>query len=194
MKKEELKAEWLAGSATTAFIGALFVAYGWHLSDGTIKLPFNVTISAFPDWVYFALGSLLLTLAFVLLTASMARAVPPWAFHTGRYFAPILGLVAWVAFTLSWISLATDLLVSNQWWSVVLYWGGIAFLLLLALRLFFTVVRLSFSGKHRPESSEGEPKMKEAQSLRAALFVGGLALFLFFLGRTFIGKSPEDAN
>ncbi len=187
MKKAELEKEWLASSATTAFMGALFVAYGWHISDGTINLPFNVTSPGLPDWVYFALGSLLSVLAFVLLTASMAPVVRPWVVRAGHYFAPILGLLALVAFALSWAAASPTLQEINRWWSEVLYWGGPAFLLLLALRFIF-------SGGYKAKSNNDEPKVAEEPSLRTALFVGGLVLFLLILGRISSGQSPKDGD
>ena len=117
MKKAEVEKEWLTSNAITAFAGALFVAYGWHISDDTIKLPFNLTLPGLPDCVYFALGSLLFVLAFVLLSGSIVPALRPWAFRTGSSFSPIFGLLAWVAFTLGWVSVIPVLQEINQLWS-----------------------------------------------------------------------------
>ena len=192
MKKAELKKEWLTSNAITAFAGALFVAYGWHISDDTIKLPFNLTLPGLPDCVYFALGSLLFVLAFVLLSGSIVPALRPWAFRTGSSFSPIFGLLAWVAFTLGWVSVIPVLQEVNQWWSEVLYWGGFAFLLFLALRLIFLAVQLFFSGSYRSKSDDDDPKLTEGPSLRAALFVSGFVLFICILGRISSGQSPEE--
>lgn len=140
-----------------------------------------------PDWVYSVFGPLLVLLAFMLLAASMVPILRPLALHVGNFSLPVLGLLVWFAFALSWISAIPVLQEIDKWWSEVLYWGGLAFLLILAIRPFF-------SENYRSKSDDDEPKVTEEPSLRAALFVGGFVLFLFILGRIPSGRLPEGGD
>ena len=129
-----LKEDWLAGNAVVAFVGVLLTAQSWNLSDGVYELPFNVTIPAFHDTVYLALGTFLFVSSFALALASRVRPLRCRAFRASMPFSVLMGLLIWVAFIVSWLG-ATDELPGDQWWSMVLFIGGITFFLFLGYRL-----------------------------------------------------------
>ena len=136
-----LKEDWLAGNAVVAFVGVLLTAQSWTLSDGVYELPFNVTIPAFHDAVYFALGAFMFVSSFALALASQARRLRCHAIRASWPFKVLMGLLIWVAFIASWLS-ATAELPFDQWWSMVLFFGGFTFFLFLGYRLLSTSFQL----------------------------------------------------
>ncbi len=143
-----LKEDWLAGNAVVAFVGVLLTAQSWNLSDGVYELPFNVTIPAFHDAVYLALGAFLFISSFALALASQVRALRSRAIRASRPASVLMGFLIWVAFIVSWLG-ATAELPFDQWWSMVLFIGGFTFLLFLSYRMFragYLQVRQSWTG------------------------------------------------
>ena len=130
----QMKEDWLASSAAVAFVGVLLMAQSWKLSNGVYELPFNVTIPAFHDLVYFAIATFLFVSSFVLALASIVRPLRRWAICTIRPFSPLLALLMWVAYTVSWLE-AISKLPTDQWWWPILFFGGFAFFLFLGYRL-----------------------------------------------------------
>lgn len=129
-----LKEDWLAGNAVVAFVGVLLTAQSWNLSNGVYELPFNVTIPAFHDAVYLAIGAFLFVSSFALALASQVRRLRCCAIRASKPFSVLMGLLIWVAFIASWLG-ATAELPFDQWWSMVLYFGGFTFFLFLGYRL-----------------------------------------------------------
>ena len=129
-----LKEDWLAGNAVVAFVGVLLTAQSWNLSDGVYELPFNVTIPAFHDAVYLALGTFLFVSSFALALASQVRPLRSRAIRASGPFSVLMGLLIWVAFIASWLGATTELPV-DQSWSMVLFIGGFTFFLFLGYRL-----------------------------------------------------------
>ena len=79
MNEAGLKEDWLAGNAVVAFVGALLVAQSWQTSDGTLRLPFNVTSDG---------RSRRLPARLVARPRPTLRC---WAFRITRLWSPILG-------------------------------------------------------------------------------------------------------
>ena len=138
MNKQRLSAleeDSLAGNAVVAFVGALLWAQSWKPSDGVYEFPFiRLTIPAFHDVVYVAIGTLLLLLSLALAGASV---VPPLRSRAIRASRPLSGLLAsfvWIAFTLGWLGALAEL-PSNRWWTAVLFFVGYAFVIFLGYRL-----------------------------------------------------------
>ncbi len=124
----------LAGNAVVAFVGVLLTAQSWSISDGVYELPFNVTIPAFHDAVYVAIGAFLFISSFALALASQVRPLRCRAIRASWPFKVLMGLLIWVAFIASWLG-ATAELPFDQWWSMVLFFGGFTFFLFLGYRL-----------------------------------------------------------
>ena len=129
-----LKEDWLAGNAVVAFVGVLLTAQSWSLSDGVYELPFNVTIPAFHDAIYLAVGAFLFVSSFALALASQVRPLRCRSIRASRPFSVLMGLLIWVAFIASWLGATAELPV-DQWWSMVLFIGGFTFFLFLGYRL-----------------------------------------------------------
>ena len=140
-KLSDLKEGWLAGNAAVAFVGALLVAQSYNLSDGSYELPFNVTVPAFHEYVYISLASLLLISSVVLAVASIVSSCRGRAVRVSRPFEPLMGLLIWVAYTVSWLEAISNL-PADQWWRPVLVFVGFAFFLFLGYRLARTVFQL----------------------------------------------------
>ena len=143
-----LKEDWLAGNAVVAFVGVLLTAQSWNLSDGVYELPFNVTIPAFHDAVYLALGAFLFISSFALALASQVQALRSRAIRASRPASVLMGFLIWIAFIVSWLG-ATAELPFDQWWSIILYIGGFTFFLFLGYRLVraaYQLARQSWTG------------------------------------------------
>ena len=132
-----LKEESLASSAAVAFIGALLLAQSWEPSGGDYELPFNLTIPVLHDIVYFAIAAFLFASSLVLALASIVRPLQSWATCTIRPLSPLLAFLVWVAFMISWLE-AISKLPTDQWWPLVIFFGGFAFFLFLFWRMLRT--------------------------------------------------------
>ena len=128
-----LKEDWLAGNAVVAFVGVLLTAQSWNLSDGVYELPFNVTIPAFHDAVYLALGAFLFVSSFALALASVLPSLRSLAIRASSPLSTLMALLIWTAFIASWLGAIAEL-PFDQWWSVALFFGGFAFFLFLGYR------------------------------------------------------------
>ena len=146
-----LEEDWLAGNAVVAFVGALLIAQSWNLSDGVYELPFNVTIPAFHDAVYLALGALLFVSSFALALTSQVRSLRSRAIRASvsTPFPVFMGFLIWVAFIVSWLGATAELLGDgDRWLLVVMYLGGFTFFLFLGYRMFraaYQLVRQSWA-------------------------------------------------
>ena len=132
--QSQLKEESLASNAAVAFIGSLLLAQSWKPSGGVHELPFNLTIPASHDAVYFAIAAFLFVSSFVLALASIVRPLQSWATCTIRPLSPLLAFLVWVAFMISWLE-AISKLPTDQWWPLVLFLGGFVFFLFLFWRM-----------------------------------------------------------
>ena len=66
--------------------------------------------------------------AVALALASIVRPLRCRAIRANRPFSVLIGLLIWIAFIASLLGATAELLV-DQWWSMVLFVGGLAFLL-----------------------------------------------------------------
>ena len=130
-----LKEDSLAGNAVVAFMSALLLAQSWEPSGGVgvYELPFNLTIPILHDAVYFAIAAFLFVSSFALAIASIVGPPPCRAVPALRMFLPLLAFLVWVAFTMGWLE-AVSKLPTDQWWSLVLFFGGLPFFLFLFWR------------------------------------------------------------
>ena len=125
----DLWGDWLAGTAVVAFIGALMSAQTLQHPDATYKLPFNMPSPSLPDIVVFSLAIVMFVSAFVLAVASMVPRLRSWTLFPTRVFLVPLSFLVWGAFLTSWAE-GYSKLPSDQWWSQILYWGGLVFVFL----------------------------------------------------------------
>ena len=129
---EDLKVEWLVSNAVLAFMGALMLGQAWQRSDGQVEL-FRLSIPDFSGVVQIAFIFFLFTLSFVFAVASLIPDLRSWAVGQGKGFSMMLGGIAWVAFTISWVT-AIPGLPDDQWWKRVLLWGGVAMFFFIPLQ------------------------------------------------------------
>ncbi len=138
MNKSRLSAleeELLAGNATVAFVGALLWAQSWKPSDGIYELPFtNLTIPAFHDAVYLAIGTLLFVLSIAFAVASVMPPIRSRAIRASRPFSGLLASFVWIAFTLGLLGAMAEL-PSDRWWTTALFLGGLTLVIFLGYRL-----------------------------------------------------------
>ena len=133
-----LKEDSLAGNAVVAFMSALLLAWSWEPSGGVIELPFNLTIPGLHNAVYFAIAALLFVSSFALALASMVGGLRSRAVCAIRPFSPFLAFFVWVAFIMGWLEAVSEL-PTDQWWSLVLFFGGFPFFLFLFWRFMRTL-------------------------------------------------------
>ena len=139
MSKKRLstpKEDWLAGNAMAAFAGALLMVQSLKLPEGGTEISFYITkltIPAFPEQAYMALGILLLVLSFALAIASMVPPLRDPAIRYSRLFSLATPVLALGAFTVGWLDAVVEL-ASDQWWFVVVFYGGYAFFLFVGYR------------------------------------------------------------
>ena len=129
-----LKEDSLAGNAVVAFMSALLLAGSWEPSGGVYELPFNLTIPVLHDAVFFAIAAFLFVSSFVLALASIVRRLRCRAVRAIRPFSPFLAFFVWVAFIMGWLEVVSEL-PTDQWWSLVLFFGGFPFFLFLFWRM-----------------------------------------------------------
>ncbi len=133
--EEQIKEEWLVGNAVVAFSGALLMAQAWQPSDNSSELPiFNVTAPTFPQEVTLTIIAFLATLSFVLAVASVIPPLRTWAIRQVSPFSQFLEVLMWSAFLASLLSALSEI-PPDQWWSVILVWGGLALILFLSVRM-----------------------------------------------------------
>ena len=90
MNKPKNQAEWLAGNAVTAFVGALLMALALQLKVDEREVSFIVKIPAIPDFVIFAIAAFLLVSAFALGLASIAPIIQSWTFRLFSHLVPLM--------------------------------------------------------------------------------------------------------
>ncbi len=150
---EDLKMEWLVSNAVVAFIGALMVGQAWQRSDGRVEL-FGLSIPDFSGVVQIAFIFFLFTLSFVFAVASLIPNLRSWSIGQGKGFSMMLGVIAWVAFIISWLT-AFPSLPDDQWWKQVLLWGGVVMFFFIPLQTihrptFQRLLRFIFERIFRP--------------------------------------------
>ena len=158
MNSRGLKKDWLAGNAVVAFLGALMLAQTWRPTGDGYKLPFSLTVPAFPDPMSFAIAAFLFLSSFLLAVASVIpiRLVPHWVIPVARTFSVVLDFFVWLAFMQSWLTIVSEL-PDYQWWAYVFAWGGLVMFIFLAFRFFSGMFRLSVRSSPNPLAKPDGP-------------------------------------
>ena len=132
---EQIKEEWLVGSAVVAFFGALLMAQAWEPSEAKNVIPIlNVTAPTFPQAVILGLVALLAVSSFAL---ALASAIPPlrsWAIRQVSPYSQPLEMLMWLAFLMSLLSGLSEI-PRDEWWTEILALGGLGLWLFLSLRM-----------------------------------------------------------
>ena len=134
MNQKELNKGWLIENAVLALVGALLVAQTLQPSYETYQLPFNLTLTV-PNLASVVVASFLFMASFFLILASVIYRLGRWALREVPNLSPLPEFLAWLAFTVSWLSVVTRL-PDGAWWNGPLEWGGLAMFLFLFYRIF----------------------------------------------------------
>ena len=126
MDKRELEKSWMANNALIAFIGALLMGQQWQLSEGTYKLFWVFEVPDYSGWVVLGIIAILFSLSIFLALGAFFEWIRRWAFRWRSYYASILGILVWIAFILTWLSLLPEL-PPGQWWFLAFLLGGFLF-------------------------------------------------------------------
>ena len=142
MNKPKNQAEWLAGNAVTAFVGALLMALALQLKVDEREVSFIVKIPAIPDFVIFAIAAFLLVSAFALGLASIAPIIQSWTFRLFSHLVPLMWLIVLTAFTMSWLSVYIEVREDPFLQPVTLWGGFLMFIFISYTSIRFTWLRL----------------------------------------------------
>ena len=135
MDEAKLKEDWLVGNAVVAFVGALLMAQAWRRPDGANELPLlHVTVPTFHEVVIISIVAFLGFSSFVLLLASIVPPLRTSAILQASPFSPLLELLMWIAFTISWVSAIPDLPL-DYLWAQVLWLAGAGLFFFLPFRM-----------------------------------------------------------
>lgn len=141
MDKRELEKDWLANNALIAFIGALLMGQQWQMSEGTAKIFFVLEVPDYSWLVILAIIAFMFCLSMFLALGTFIEPLRVRAFRWRAYYSPLLGVLVWIAFILSWLSLFSELPL-DQWWSLVFLLGGFLFsFVFIPLRFIFIPLR-----------------------------------------------------
>lgn len=155
MDTTELKNDWLASNAVTAFVGVLLIAQSWQQPDGTYEFPFNVMSPTLAGFVQLAGTAALFLSSFVFALASM---VPPFRHPVLRAAPPVvpfLGFFVLVAFFFTWLSVPE--LIHGETWSPVLFYGGAVMFFFILFRSLHGSCRLLFRSKPKQDVKLSKP-------------------------------------
>ena len=140
MNDERLKSDWLANNALVAFVGALLLGKSLQNADESIKILRWFEVPTLPEFVVVGLISVLVILSAFLASASVIQRLRKIAFKTVDTFELALELLVWIAFTVGYLSAASEL-PYDQWWAYVLFFGGYALFLFIPIRYAFHLWR-----------------------------------------------------
>ena len=140
MTEVEIKQDWLFGNALISFVGALLLGQVWERSEGTFKLLLIFEVPNYTGFAIFTIIAGFCILSFILAIASMVSRLRSTALRLGTDFSIALDLIAWVAFSVSWLSSIPEL-PSGQWWSLFLLLGGFAFFIIIPIRMVLRGIR-----------------------------------------------------
>ncbi len=136
MDKRELEKDWMANNALIAFVGALLMGQQWQVSEGTYKLFFVFEVPNYSWLVLLAIVAFLFSLSVFLALGTFSEWARHRAFLWRGLYNPILGILVWIAFILTWLSLLPELPL-DQWWFPAFLLGGFLFsFLFIPLRFF----------------------------------------------------------
>ena len=140
MTEVEIKQDWLFGNALISFVGALLLGQVWERSEGTFKLLFIFEVPNYTGLTIFTIIAGFFILSFILAVASIVPRLRNTAIRLGTDFSMALDFIAWVAFSVSWLSSIPEL-PPDQWWSMFLLLGGFAFFIFIPIRMVLRGIR-----------------------------------------------------
>ena len=133
----ELKEDRLANNAVVALLGALLLGQSWQTwQEGTAKLLGIVVVPSSTGLVVFVIMAGLFVWSMSLVLAAIVGPLQHLGLRTLRDSSRILGPIMLLSFLLSWLASDSEL-PADQWWSVVLRWGGIVMFVFLLYRVGF---------------------------------------------------------
>ena len=134
MDDPKLKNDWLISNSVVAFIGALLIAQTPQSTDGKTELILDLSIPSIPAWWTNSAIAILLTISLILVLAAYVSPLRRLTLQNATLLTPTLGLITWVAFTTGFAQSAQEL-SKDQWWSLPIILGGLAFIVFLFFRL-----------------------------------------------------------
>ena len=133
----EMKEDRLANAAVVAFLGALLIGQSWtgilEGSESTVELFFLFTVPNFTGIALLAVIFGLLGLSLFLALASIVPSLQYRGLRTVNSASLVLTLIILALFVLSWLSSLSEL-PNDQWWSLVLFLGGVGMFLFIGFR------------------------------------------------------------
>ena len=128
MSKSDLKKEWLFGNSIIALVGAFLWGTAWRPSSGEYTYPIiNESVSTDMDIVFVPIGAFLIFAVLFFAFTSVVPLCREQASTLAIYCSPVLKLLAFAGFIVSWGSAVTDW-PEDQWWTEFLIIGGVLLL------------------------------------------------------------------
>ena len=133
----ELKEDRLANNAVVALLGALLLGQSWQTwQEGTAKLLGIIVVPSSTGFVVFIFMAVLFVWSMSLVLAAIVGPLQHLGLRTLRDSSHILGPFMLLSFVLSLLAADSEL-PADQWWSVVLSWGGVVMFGFLLYRIGF---------------------------------------------------------
>ena len=127
---EDLKKDWTANNAVLLLIGAFLMGKIWEPARGTYTLFFVVTIPNTSSYVVLSLAMLFFLLSIILAIATYSASVRRRMLQERKFLSPLLDLLVWVSFTLSWAGAFSELPL-DRWWAMLFLTVGMLYSLVL---------------------------------------------------------------
>ncbi len=159
----EIKEDWLANSAITAFLGSLLVGQSWERwagSESTTKL-LNFNVPDATELVNITIVFGLLAFSLFLAASSLITPLQRFGIGAARSASPIMLPIVSTSFIMSWLSSSLKL-PFDQWWASVLFIGGFVMLIFVGFRPMLTPVFRYLGGKLR-RNAQAEKQMHVEQ-------------------------------
>ena len=125
MVQEKLAPDWLANNVVIAFVGALLLGKSRQNADESIKILRWFEVPTLPEFIVVGLISVLVILSAFLSSVSVVQRLRKIAFKTVDTFELALELLVWIAFTVGYLTAASEL-PYDQLWAYLLFFGGSA--------------------------------------------------------------------
>ena len=185
MSKSELEKEWLFGNSIVALVGAFLWGTAWTPSSGKYTYPIiNLSVPNFSDGIFILIGAFLIFAALFFAFTSVVPLCRNQASTLAIYCSPLLKLLAFAGFIVSWGSAAVEL-PEDQWWTEYLIIVGILLLPIILLKM-FQDFHLWASRDSSDSSKPADTKTSEEEQRSDGLLLGGIvmaALILIGLSR-----------
>lgn len=132
----EMKEDWLANTAVTAFLGSLLMGQSWEWwagSQSTTKL-LTFVVPNYSGLVVLAMMIGMVVLSLFLAAASISTRLQHLGLRVARSASPILVPVVSTSFVISWLSSTLEL-PFDQWWWPFLFIAGFAMFIYVGIRI-----------------------------------------------------------